>query len=403
MLTGDLLRVKVVKKELKPNFIKVSNARLLARADELLQMLSHALAHGWRRGRIDEEVRTITGVDVDHKITKGFAKLLLDRAEFETCAPTEPAELRWAVFCEAAKLGPLARNPGPSNRNTADDVYRVVAQDLGVPKEDVRRGLYADLKDEQRLQAIPLPSPETVLLRYNTALVQATLLKASQMTIEFTHTEPKYVRQLMRYLKFYQLMFRMQQKDGQMTIEIDGPQSLLKRSTRYGLQLANFLPAVLLQPGPWTLQAEVLWGKKRKVRKQLCLSSNSGLTSHYKDTGTWTSRAEKWFMERYQQLDSDWLVQPGQPIDMGNQSMLIPDLTFAKDGRVGHLEILGFWRAKHLKDRLAHLPDNVILAVSSKLKGEAGALAKDFDKQVIRFAEVIPPAKVIEKLEQIAR
>ena len=108
-------------------------------------------------------------------------------------------------------------------------------------------------------------------------------------------------------------------------------------------------------------------------------------------------------MERYEQYDTDWKVQPGQPIDLGNQTMLIPDLTFSKDGRVGHLEILGFWRAKHLKDRLAHLPDNVILAVSSKLKGEAGALAKDFDRQVIRFAEVIPPAKVIEKLEQIAR
>ncbi len=403
MLTGDLLRVKVVKKDLQPSFIKPTNARLLERADELVQMLNHALEHGWTRGRIEEEVRAITGVDVDHKITKGFAKLLLDRAEFETCAPTDPAELRWAVFCEAAKMGPLGRTKGPHGRNTASDVFGVVARDLGVASEDVERGLYADLKDEQRLQAIPLPSPETLLLRYNTALVQAILLKASQMKIIFTQTEPKYVRQLMRYLKFYQLMFRCNQKNEQMTIEIDGPQSLLKLSTRYGLQLANFLPAVLLQPGPWSLQAEVLWGKKRKVRKQLMLSSNTGLQSHYKDTGTWTSRTETWFMERYEQVETEWRVQPGQPIDLGNQSMLIPDLTFSKDGRIGHLEILGFWRAKHLKDRLAQLPDNVILAVSSKLKGEAGALAKDFDHQVIRFAEVIPPAKVIEKLEKIAR
>ena len=213
MLTGDLLRVKVIKKDLQPSFIPISNARLLARADELVQMLGHALEHGWRRGRIDEEVRAITGVDVDHKITKGFAKILLDRAEFETCAPTDPAELRWAVFSEAAKLGPLARSSGPGNRNTAHDVYRVVANDLGVSAEDVERGLYADLKDEQQIQAIPLPSPETVLSRYNTALVQAILLKASQMVITLTHPEPKYVRQLMRYLKFYQLMFLRRQKN----------------------------------------------------------------------------------------------------------------------------------------------------------------------------------------------
>ena len=108
-------------------------------------------------------------------------------------------------------------------------------------------------------------------------------------------------------------------------------------------------------------------------------------------------------MERYEKYETDWTVQPGEPINLGNQKLLIPDLTFSKGGRVGHLEILGFWRVKHLKQRLEELPDNVILAVSSKLKGETGALTKSLESQVIRFAEVIPPAKVVERLEQIAR
>ena len=62
MLTGDLIRVKVVKKELKPSFIQPSSPRLLDRANELVQMLGHALEDGWTRGRIDEEVRSITGL-----------------------------------------------------------------------------------------------------------------------------------------------------------------------------------------------------------------------------------------------------------------------------------------------------------------------------------------------------
>jgi len=403
MLTGDLVRVRVVKKDLQPSFIDPASKRLLERAAVLLSMFEHALSSGWTRGRIDEEIRNITGADVDHKITKGLAKLLLDKGEFETESPTNPAELRWAVFCEAAKMGPLARAAGPSGRATAVDVYNLVAKDLGSTPEEVERGLYADLKDEQVLQGIPLPSPETLLTRYNTALVQAILLKASKMTITLTQPDPKYVRQMMRYLKFHQLMFRTSQRGADLAFEIDGPQSLLKLSTRYGLQLANFLPAVLLQPGSWTAEAEVLWGKKRKVRKRLSISSETGLRSHYKDTGTWKSRTENWFMERYEKYDTDWTVQPGEPINLGNQKLLIPDLTFSKDGRVGHLEILGFWRAKHLKQRLDELPDNVILAVSSKLKGEKGTLPKGLESQVIRFAEVIPPAKVVAKLEQIAR
>ena len=204
MLTGDLVRVRVVKKDLQPSFVDPSSKRLIERATVLLRMFEDALNAGWTRGRIDEEVRKITGADVDHKITKGLAKLLMDKGEFETESPTDPAELRWAVFCEAAKMGPLTRNPGPSGRATAQDVYAVVAKDLGSTPTAVERGLYADLKDEQILQGIPLPSPEILLNRYNTALVQAVLLKASKMNVCLTQADPKYVRQLMRYLKFHQ-------------------------------------------------------------------------------------------------------------------------------------------------------------------------------------------------------
>ena len=67
-------------------------------------------------------------------------------------------------------------------------------------------------------------------------------------------------------------------------------------------------------------------------------------------------------------------MKPGEPIDLGDQTMLVPDFTFRKDGRVGHLEIVGFWRKKHLASHLASLPENVIVAVSSKLAGEGGGL-----------------------------
>ena len=177
-------------------------------------------------------------------------------------------------------------------------------------------------------------------------------------------------------------MYRIERNGRNISIEIDGPQSLLKLSTRYGMQLANFFPAILLQPGPWTMNAEVLWGKKRKFKKTLALDSELGLKSHYRDTGTWTSRTETWFKERFEKLDSAWTIEPGEPIDLGGQSLMIPDLTFRKNGRVGHMEIVGFWRGKHLAERLTMLPENVILAVSSKLKGETGAMSKAMQNRV---------------------
>jgi len=403
MLTGEMVRVRVVKKAVVPSFIGTDNARHLQRAETLVSLMRRALEESWTRGSIDSHVRDICGMDVDHKITKGMAKLLMDKGDFETRSPISPAELRWAVFSEAAKLGPIDRHPSTTGRNTAQDVLAIVAKDLGCTPEDVAGGMYADLKDHQVLSEAKLPKPDGLLHRYNTALVQSVLLKASHIKVVLTQPDPKYVRQIMRYLKFYQLMYRIERNGSDIVIELDGPQSLLKLSTRYGMQLANFFPAILLQPGPWTMEAEVLWGKKRKFKKTLSLDSSQGLTSHYRDTGTWTSRTETWFKERFEKLDSDWSMEPGEPIDLGGQSLMVPDLTFRNGKRVGHMEIVGFWRGKHLQNRLAALPDNVILAVSSKLKGEAGAMSKALEKRVIRFAEVIPPAKVIEQLERCAQ
>ena len=403
MLTGDLVRTRVVKKSLVPSLVNPTNKRLLERAATLVDLMGGALEAGHTRGHIEEMVREIAGMDVDHKITKGLAKLLMDKGQFETQSPIDPAALRWQVFSEAAKRGPIGRTPSPGGPPVAMDVLAEVGKDLGTDAESVARGLYADLKQEQVLAAMPLPKPEVLLHRYNTALVQALLLKASHLVVELSQPHPKYVRQMMRYLKFHQLMYRCTENTDGVRFEVDGPQSLLKLSTRYGLQLANFFPAVLLQSGPWSLRAEVLWGRKRKFKKVLELDSESGLVSHYRDTGTWTSRTETWFVERFSAFDTEWKMGPGEPIDLGGQHMMIPDLSFRKGDKVGHLEICGFWRAKHLKERIAQLPDNVILAVSSKLKGEAGKLTAAMEAKVIRFAEVIPPAKVVDRLEQVAR
>ncbi len=402
MLTGDLVRVRVVKKDIVPRYVDPTNKRLRERAATLIALMEKAVQDGANRGQITERIREIEGVDTDHKITKGLAKLLLDKGEWDTVSPIEPIELRHRVFRLAAAEGPIARQAGPTGRKTATDVLATIADELETTPAVLAKALYADLKDQNVLIRCPLPSSEGLLHRYNSALVQAVLLKATQLQLQISETNPKYVRQLMRFLKFYQLMYRFESQNG-LVLQVDGPQSLLKSSTRYGMQLANFFPAILLQPGPWEMEAEVLWGKKRKFRKRLAVSSSLRIHSHYKDTGTWTSRTETWFTDRWAQHDSEWALQPGEPIDMGGQTIMVPDFTFRHNGRVGHLEIVGFWRKGYLEQRLKHLPDNVILAVSSRLAGEAGKLPATVASQVIQFAEVIPPKKVVDRLEVIAR
>ena len=59
---------------------------------------------------------------------------------------------------------------------------------------------------------------------------------------------------------------------------IDGPLSLFSATTKYGLQVALFLPA-LLHCQDFRLEAEVRWGPRREPRSFL-LDSRDGLVSH---------------------------------------------------------------------------------------------------------------------------
>lgn len=398
MLTGDLLRARVVQKKIHPSFIKIDEPKHVDRAEQLLDLYRLALESGWTRGQIDDAATEIEGTDTDIKLVRGIAKVLQDRAEFAVQSPLEPPALRRRVFLAAAKRGPVARVKGPLGHVTAADVLAEVATDLGCTTEEIARGLYADLKDEQVLIGVELPTAEDLLQRYNVALAQSMLLKASWIRVRLASPDPKRIRQLYRVLKFHGLMYRVASDGDDVVLDVDGPASLLTAQSRYGLQLALFFPTMLLQPGVWKLEAEVRWGA-RALRKDLALSQADGLVGHSRDVGVWKSRTEQYFEDRFRELDSGWTLSPGEPIDLGAQELLVPDFTLRKGDRVAHLDIIGWWRKAWLKRRLAATPSNVVLAVSKRMAGEAGAALPE---QVVGFAEVLSPKAVLERVERVA-
>jgi predicted nuclease of restriction endonuclease-like RecB superfamily len=369
MLTGDLVRVRIEQQRLRPSWVDRDDAKLLERAEELVALFRQALAEQWNRGRIDEAVKAVAGTGIDHKLTRGLAKVLTDRGEFDTRGAVDPVELRREVFRRAAEVGPIARNAGATGRRTASDLLAEVAAERAVDG-DLARALYSDLQEEQVLVAWEDIEPRDLLDRYNVALVQAAL----------------------------QLMYRIERDDTATAISIDGPESLLKSTTRYGLQLAVFFPILPRLTCAWSLSALLRWGRRR-LRKTMRITNEMGLVSTIEIKGKWKSQAEEWFEDRFPALESGWTLGPGQPIDLGKQDLIVPDFTFEKRGRVAHLDIVGFWRKPYLQRRLANLPDNVILAVSKKLVADKAAVPKG----VLVFGEAISPKDVLERIEKVAR
>ena len=69
MLTGELIRTKTVKKQIVPSFISTTSARHVARAEELVALMSRALESGWTRGQLGQAITEICSVDVDHRVS----------------------------------------------------------------------------------------------------------------------------------------------------------------------------------------------------------------------------------------------------------------------------------------------------------------------------------------------
>jgi predicted nuclease of restriction endonuclease-like RecB superfamily len=405
MLTNDLVDVKITGHLLEPKLLSCSSKSHLSKAEQLLTLLR--VHEGRTLGEFQEAIQSITALEVKHKLWKGLAKVLLDQCTFEPPVlegheDLSAAELRQKVFQHSARLGYATQNP-QFGRCTKEEILRDIANDLGSTVENVLAYLYADHKDMHILKTLPdIQTPEAMLQRYNLVLCQSILLHAKKLRIILFNPSAKWLRFIFRRIKFYRLMYRVYQRDNMLEILIDGPQSVLTQSSRYGLQFAMFLPVLPLYNDNWRLEAELAWGKKRKVRKQLILDPSMGLQSHYQVRGLWKSTTEEWFEQRFAEKESDWLLQDGDVLDLGNQQVLIPNFRIQhreSPSRFGYLNIVGFWMKSHVIDLINSSPESVVFAVSKRYAADTKKLPQRIQERIIVFAEVISVKDVLELIE----
>lgn len=404
MLTADLISARVFKGEVRPRYVDVRDAENIELAQNLITTFREHV--GRTRDALDGALAALLGDGTEFLLHRGLSKLLFDKAEFEVKSPCEPVELRRKLFEEAARHHPAVLVADAVHTVTRDDVIRTVAGELGIAPEAVTAAMYADLEAEHVMVSAPDMTPEALLTRYNVALAQAALLRATGLSIEMAPGDPQRYRQMFRYIKFYRLMHTVTgTRDEGYMIRLDGPLSLFQLSQKYGLQLAEFLPALLLCPG-WTARADLLWGTDKKPMT-LKLSSEQGLVSHYPDKGVYVTREEQFLIDRFAALDVPWtLERRSEVIDLGGHGVLIPEfvLVHKTDARVALVDVMGFWKREYLDARLKllrqHAPKNLILAVPWKLRGSEDEL-KDTPAEVMFFKDVILAKELVERAEKV--
>ena len=263
MLTKDLLRYKIQKGQIYPQFVDPTNFELLKVSEQLITVFEAATDD--KKSTLLENSKTIIdGTSESPIILRGLEKLLLDRTEFDTAPNEELIAFRNRLFTETSRI--LSQEQFQDYADYHQTVLGLIDNDPELPETELHDYLYADLPSCQQILSFRSISPEHLLHRYNTAQVQGLLLHCNSLTLRLTDSMTAELRQLFKYLRFHQLLSSIRKEKTDtgdiFQITVDGPLNLFYKTKRYGMNLANFFVAVLHQQ-KWELTAEIQFRNKR--------------------------------------------------------------------------------------------------------------------------------------------
>jgi predicted nuclease of restriction endonuclease-like RecB superfamily len=443
VLTADLARSRTYEDTIIPSFIDTDKQQYRDTAEELIQIFEEHL--GEPKGDLEETIDQLTIADTDYKIVQGLAKLLKDECEFETLAPVEPREIRKQLFEKANQSYPIVRQPTLGEDTQKLEVYSSVADQLGITLEECYQGMYADLEENKRLvrfghrvsdeyekaeesttttrltgdseesYAEDTITSDWLLTRYNLALAQAVLYDATEMRVRVWDS----FATVFSYVKLFGLMHRIYPIDSNGTrvtstdvadgyeAVLDGAASLFSKSRKYGIRMANFLPALPLCDR-WEMEATILDDKGDSTSQTLTLELDhtEDLSSHYSARSDFDSDVERTLAQKWERANTDWeLIREDDVLDLGAEVML-PDFALEHpDGQRVLFEIVGFWTPEYLDEKLAKIQDanrdNLIVAVSESLDCSSEDF-KGMDDRVLWFKSGIHVYDVVELVEKYA-
>jgi hypothetical protein len=389
MLTSDLALSWQRGNQIRPRYIETEDEGWQQAASALVELFDEH--RGCTRAELDTALEDYVGTGTDYKILRGLIKLLLDRTEFAAGVEVVPADLRRAVFLKARGAHPVTEETARA------EVVEAASAELGCAPELVRANLYADLPKNQRLVEFEAMDARALLELYNVAQAQALLYRCVRMRLSVEPQTAEGYRELFGAIKAYRLIhtIRGTQADGY-EIELDGPVSMFHRSQKYGIQMAVFLPALLLCRG-WRMRAEIAQRPHGTAFFEL-ESERHSLRSHYLSVTPYENPVREKLLNAWSRFESEWtLATSGEIINLG-ASAFIPDFVLRhSNGRQVYLEILGFWTPAHLKERLQEFAgsnfQDYLLAAWEELRGSRDPLATAPPHTII-FKRSLDPATV---------
>ncbi|MEJ7731254.1 MAG: DUF790 family protein [Polyangiaceae bacterium] len=318
------------------------------------------------------------------RVVRGARKVLLGLHPVAVEAAVRPRQARSVAFALAAARGPRER----------DAALAAAAEELAVSPAEVEAGLFADLPAMRCLRPAPVAlEPRAVAELYNLRLVQQILGRAQRVRVEVR----EHVRSVVRYAKLLRLICTYQLGPRSTAIELSGPLSILRQTTKYGRAFASFIPCVLSTPG-WGIEAH---GEDNGRRTRFVATAADPIGGRHALPRDADSSVERALVRDFRRLGSGWtLARETAAIALPGGGVFFPDFAVSQGSRRALVELIGFYTPEYLRAKLRALEGvrgvPVVVIIDDSLACADGDIAA---ARVVRYRRRVDAAALLAAVE----
>jgi predicted nuclease of restriction endonuclease-like RecB superfamily len=307
------------------------------------------------------------------------------RYKAEVDARLEPALVRAVVFEEAGRDEAFDR----------DAALARAAERLEAGADEVARSLFADRPARRRVLASASPlSAAAVVELYNLALVQGLLQRSERVRVQVR----QHVRAVVRFAKLSGLLCTHSCGANGTQLEVSGPLSILRHTTKYGFALASFFPAVVSTPG-YRIEARcVLAGEPVLVH----IDASDRIARAHALPKDADSAIERALARDVRRLGTAWaLKRESDAITVGQRSFF-PDFTLRhSSGFVVLVEVVGFYTPGYLRSKLEALRAAAARPIVACIDESLACADGDLPGPVLRFRRRIDAQALVSVAERL--
>ncbi|MBI5533056.1 MAG: DUF790 family protein [Deltaproteobacteria bacterium] len=316
---------------------------------------------------------------------RGVALLLSSIWAPKVVASARPSEIRQVLF-ETAATG-ISRQQALGR----------TAELLCIPVDDVLAGAYADRPGARRLVAPQVaPCPSRVVELYNLALARGLLMRSTHVTARVRSQ----VRSVVRYANLKRLICTCTPEPDGCRLDLSGPMSLFRQTTRYGHALATFLPALLVTPG-WALRAKCM---VRNETLSVPMSAGDPIASTFKLPRETDSAVERRLIRDVRRLGTQWIIERKTEVVRAGRRVFFPDFALRRGPDKVLVELVGYYTPEYLRAKLATLRASglhrFVVCIDESLACSNEEIAAD---GVLRYRRSVDPASLIGLAEQVVQ